>query len=97
MGDVCAVDGEACRKLAKGSCPHWSQRDARIYFFPFTEFDGESLWVVSREGGDESKIVDLRPLHPIGNFFDVSPQDQIVWVRYRQSKHELWLADLSDR
>jgi len=31
---------------------------------------------VSREGSDERKIMDLRPLHPIGNFFDVSPQDQ---------------------
>ncbi len=70
------------------------RRDTHIYFFPFTEFDGESLCVVSREGGDESKIMDLRPLHPISDFFDVSPQDQIVWVQYRQSKHELWLADL---
>lgn len=49
--------------------------------------------VVSREGG-ERKIMDLRCMHPISDFFDVSPQDQIVWVQYRQSKHELWLADL---
>ncbi len=49
---------------------------------------------MSREGGDERKIMDLRPPHPISDFFDVSPQDQIVWVQYRQSKHELWLADL---
>jgi eukaryotic-like serine/threonine-protein kinase len=93
---VCAADGEACRRLAKGSNPHWSHDDARIYFFPFTEFDGESLWAVSREGGDERKIMDLRPMHPISDFFDISPQDQIVWVQYRQSKHELWLADLSE-
>jgi Tol biopolymer transport system component len=93
---VCAVDGGACRKLGKGYYPHWSHDDARIYFFTFTEFDGKSVWVVSREGGDERKIIDLRPMHPISDFFDVSPEGQIAWVRYRQSKHELWLADLPD-
>jgi serine/threonine protein kinase len=93
---VCAVDGEACHKVTKGSTPIWSHDDARIYFFSFTDTDGESLWVVSREGGGERKIVDLRPMHPIANFFDVSPQGRIVWVQYRQSRHELWLADFPD-
>jgi len=64
-------------------------------FFPFTSFDGESLWAVSREGGDERKILDLRPMHSIGQFFDVSAQGQIVWMQYRRGKNELWLADLS--
>ncbi|MDQ3666206.1 MAG: hypothetical protein M3410_06340 [Acidobacteriota bacterium] len=50
--------------------------------------------MVSREGGDERKIMDLRPMHPIGNFFDVSAQGQIVWMQYRRGKNELWLADL---
>ncbi len=40
--------------------------------------------------------MELRPMHPISDFFDVPPQGQIVWVQYRQSKHELWLADLSE-
>ena len=82
--------------MAEGYYPHWSHTDERIYFFTFTEFDGKSLWVVSREGGDEKKIIDLRPMHPISDFFDVSPRGQIVWVQYRQSKHELWLADVPD-
>ncbi|MGI8838075.1 MAG: TolB family protein, partial [Pyrinomonadaceae bacterium] len=82
---VCAVDGETCRQLAKGSYPHWSHTDERIYFFPFTEFDGESLWVVSRESGDERRIMDLRPMHPISDFFDVSPQEQIVNLELRLS------------
>ena len=68
--------------------------DARIFYFPFTEFDGEALWAVSREGGDERKMMDLRPMNLTGNFFDVSPQGQVVWVQYKKGKHELWLADL---
>ena len=92
---ICAVDGEACRKVTNGSYPHWSHDNARIYFSPFSDFDGESLWTVSRAGGDERKIMDLRPMHPIGQFFDVSPQRQIVWMQYRRGKNELWLADLS--
>ncbi len=39
--------------------------------------------------------MDLRPLHPIGQFFDISTQGQIVWMQYRRGKDELWLADLS--
>ncbi|MDQ3172133.1 MAG: protein kinase, partial [Acidobacteriota bacterium] len=45
---ICAVEGEACRKVTNGSYPHWSHDDARIYFSPFSDFDGESLWTVSR-------------------------------------------------
>jgi serine/threonine protein kinase len=92
---ICAVEGEACRKVTKGYAPHWSHDDALIYFFKFSDFDGESLWAVSREGSNERKIMDLRPMHPISNFFDVSPQGQIVWIQYRRGKNELWLADLS--
>jgi eukaryotic-like serine/threonine-protein kinase len=92
--NICAAEGEACRKVTKGYSPHWSNSDGRIYFYPFTDFDGESLWSVSPEGGDERKIMDLRPMHPIGQFFDVSPQGQIVWIQYRRGKNELWLADL---
>lgn len=90
---ICQVEGESCRRVAKGSDPHWSNDDSQIYYTPFTDFDGESLWTVSRTGGDEEKILDLRPMHPIGDFFDVSPQNQIVWVQYRRGKHEMWLAD----
>lgn len=92
---ICAVEGEVCRNVTKGYAPHWSHDDALIYFFKFSDFDGESLWAVSREGSNERKIMDLRPMHPISNFFDVSPQGQIVWIQYRRGKNELWLADLS--
>ena len=90
---ICQIEGDSCQNVAKGSDPHWSPDDSRIFYTPFTDFDGESLWTVSREGGDEKKIMDLRPMHPIGDFFDISAQNQIVWVQYRRGKHEMWLAD----
>jgi hypothetical protein len=41
----------------------------------------------------EKKIADLRPVHPIGQFFDVSPKGQLVWVEYQRGRQELWLSD----
>ncbi len=55
--------------------------------------DGEELWTVSPDGVGERKIVDLRPMHPIGEFFDVAPTGKVVWVQYRAGKKELWLSD----
>ena len=92
---VCAVDGGPCRALARGYHPHWSGDGTLIYFYKVSNFrDGEELWAISRDGVGERKIVDLRPLHPIGEFFDVSSTGQVVWVQYRVGKHELWVRDL---
>lgn len=88
------VDGGLCRVLALGYSQHWSSDDSRLYFHRASDLrDGEELWSITREGGDERKVADLKPLHPIGNFFDVSPSGQIVWVQYRRGKHELWITE----
>ena len=93
--ELCPTDGSPCRRLTAGVFPHWSAT-SRIYFFrEWSTFpDGEEVWSVSVKGGDETKVVDLHPMHPIGQFFDVSASGQIIWVQYQRGKNELWLAQL---
>jgi len=92
---MCAVDGGPCRALTRGYHPHWSSDGTLIYFYKVSSLkDGEELWAISRDGIGERKIIDLSPLHPIGEFFDVASTGQVVWVQYRRGKHELWLLDL---
>ena len=92
---VCAVDGGVCRALTRGWYPQWSSDGTLVYFYKVSSLrDGEELWAISRDGVGERKVVDLRPLHPIGEFSDVAATGQIVWVQYRAGKHELWLRDL---
>lgn len=91
---VCPADGGPCRMMTRGHTPCWSTDDARIYFQRRgTLTDGEELWSISRDGGDEKRVAILRPMQPIGPFYDVSLTGQIVWVQYRRGKHELWLLD----
>jgi hypothetical protein len=91
---LCPADGGTCHRLTTGYYPHWSS-SSRVYFGRDSKFsDGEEVWSVSVAGGDEVKVADLHPLHPIGQFFDVSPSGQIVWVQYQQGKNDLWLAQL---
>ncbi|MGH9907565.1 MAG: hypothetical protein ACRD8U_18500, partial [Pyrinomonadaceae bacterium] len=63
------------------------------YFYRTGEFkDGKQLWSITSEGADEKHIGDLRPMERIGEFFDVSPTGQAVWIRYQAGKQELWLS-----
>jgi serine/threonine protein kinase len=91
---VCPVDGGSCRALTRGYYPLWSSDGALIYFYKISSLrDGEELWAISRDALGERKIVDLRPTHPNGEFFDVSSTGQVVWVQYRVGRQELWLLD----
>lgn len=93
---ICPAEGSSCRRLTLGYSPRWSTDDAHIYFYRSSALrDGEELWSITREGTSERMLVNLRPMHPIGDFFDVSPTGQIVWVQYQPGKHELWLSDYS--
>ena len=95
---LCPLDGGSCRKLTRGYFPHWSTDDSRIYFHRVSNLrDGEELWSITRDGRDERHIADLRPLHPIGEFFDVSPTGHVVWVKFNKGRSEMWLSDFSNR
>ena len=92
---VCSVDGGSCRVLTRGYYPLWSSDGQLVYFYKVSSLkDGEELWAISPDGVGERKIVDLRPTHPIGEFFDVSSTGEVVWVQYRLGRQELWLLDL---
>lgn len=94
---LCSAYAGPCRALTKGYIPRWSSDGARIYFYKLSNLrDGEELWSISRDGRAEKKLFDLRPQHPIGHFFDVSPRGEVVWVQYRKGKSELWLSDFPD-
>jgi Tol biopolymer transport system component len=92
---ICGLETGACRKLTKGQNPHWSPDESRIYFLrPPRSGEGRELWSISSNGGDE-KFVGLLAVHPIGSFFDISAQGEIIYVRYSPGKPELWLAEFA--
>lgn len=92
---VCPVEGGGeCRTVTRGYRPIWHD-DSHLYFLrPSSPRDGHELWSISVEGKDEKKIMDLRPIHPIGEFFDVSPTGQVVWVQYQRGRNELWMSTI---
>jgi serine/threonine protein kinase len=94
FGDIliCPVEaGGGCRKVTKGSLPLWSGDESRIYFLRFGKTGGYmEVWSCSRDGQDEKLIGELRMAD---DFYSVSPKGEIVYVRFNQGKHELWLSD----
>ncbi len=94
---LCPFDVGPCSKVARGYSPHWSSDGSLVYFYRASDLrDGEQLWSITRDGKGEKHVADLRPLDPIGDFFDVSLTGQIVWVRYHGGKKELWVSDFPD-
>ncbi len=90
---VCAAEGNACEKIADGYGAEWSDDDSHLFYAAHPDFAGQDAWAVSRHGNDAKKVADLRPISWLNDFFAVS-QERIVWVKFAQSKSELWLADL---
>jgi serine/threonine protein kinase len=94
---ICPTDGTSCRKLTGGYDPHWSSNDSVIYFKRDENVeDGAELWSIAADGSNENHIIDLRPMQAIGEFFDVSPSGQIVWVKHEGGRPQLWLLDFSE-
>lgn len=94
---ICTAEGNPCRKIAIGALPEWSDDDSKIYFQTSGNSDGKTIRVVSREGGEPSKMANLSPMEFIGPFYAVSSQREVIWIKYEQSKSELWLADFASQ
>ena len=94
---LCDVNKQQCRRLSQwGLKPQWSADESSIYFvraYP----GGQSLWAVDRhEEAAAKKIADMTPISPIGNFYDISADNQLIWVRLEQSDSEIWLAEFEN-
>jgi Tol biopolymer transport system component len=95
---VCPASPEACTKLTTGYYTVWSSDANTVFFLRNGDLlDGAELWSIPRKTGKGTHIANLNPLHPINHMFDVSPQGEVVFVRFDSGEHELWLADLSSR
>jgi hypothetical protein len=85
-------------KLTKGYAPVWSRDGSRIYFLREGRVtDGAELWSITREGRDEKRIDELKPMSPIAHFYDVSPKGLVVYVQMRPGKQQLAILDLNRR
>jgi Tol biopolymer transport system component len=97
MGDivVCSVDPFNCRKITRGYNVRWSRDESDIYFLRVgSSRDGRELWSCATDGSGERRLGELRPMHPISTFYDVSPDGEVVFVRFNQGRNELWLAEV---
>jgi Tol biopolymer transport system component len=93
---ICPAGPGPCEMLTKGYNPLWARDDSTIYFLRTGRFsNGAELWRISRKDRKETHLADLRPLYPITHMMDVSPQGEIVYIKFKPGDNELWLADFS--
>jgi Tol biopolymer transport system component/DNA-binding winged helix-turn-helix (wHTH) protein len=91
----CRTDGSDCRRLAPGYDPTWSS-DGRLVHFLRARASADSADVrsIAADGSAERLTASIGPLRSIAHFYDVSPSGDVAFVRYRESRRELWIADL---
>lgn len=91
----CFLETGECRTLGpEGYMPAFSADGSRIYFLRFgAGRDEREVWVAPREGGEAEFVAALSPLHPINTFFDVSPEGELLYVRFHAGAQELWVTE----
>ncbi|MBP1596988.1 MAG: serine/threonine protein kinase [Acidobacteria bacterium] len=97
QGDVsiCPANGKECRKLARGYLAVWSFDNRSVYFLRTAGYsDRAELRSISVTGDNERTLAELRPMRPIGHYYDVSPRGEIVYVQFKPGKRDLWLAEI---
>jgi eukaryotic-like serine/threonine-protein kinase len=98
----CPRDGGSCETLGTGRMPVPSADGSRIFFQRFGRalhdrtLQSIEVWVMSAEGKDPRRLATLEVVSSLATRFDVSPQDELVWVQFRRGKEELWLAQLAN-
>ena len=95
-GDVaiCSVSEEDCHTIAeRARIPMWSSDELRVFFVRGFGTSQE-LFVVNADGsGEERKLFDMAPLLPLGPFYSVTQNDQIVWIRHEKDPGAIWVID----
>ena len=91
---LCKLLSDQCQQLTNsGLKPQWSHDESGIYYVKAYP-GGQELWLVDRDDPDTAQQIGvMEPISPIGNFYDVSADKRLVWVRFEQSDSELWKID----
>ena len=91
---VCTVDTSDCRNVTRGIFPDWSGDGSRILFMSATidSAGKRELWSTDLEGREPRLVRSIGPFRSIDLFFDVSPDDSIVWGEFRPGLREVWTA-----
>lgn len=91
---VCSIVAKQCRTIARQArIPMWSSDETRVYFVRGFGTSQE-LFVVNADGsGEERKLFDMAPLVPLGPFYSVTKDDQILWIRHQKDAGEIWVID----
>ena len=92
---ACPVDGQPCRDLTRGFLPTLSGDGSRLVYLRDTGAarNMREVWTASLDGRDPRRLTTIGPLGPEWGY-DVSPEDQIVFTRFNESRRELWVSQL---
>jgi len=92
---ICPVTGPACDIVARAArIPMFSPDESQIFYV--RGFGSSQELFVTQVSGDqdERKLMTMAPLFPLGPFYDITADGEIIWVRYEQEPGEIWLAQL---
>lgn len=98
-GDVsiCPIAGDECQLIAEGArIPMWSPDETEVYYVRGFGTAQELFVAPSTGAGNERKLLTMAPLFPLGPFYDVTADGDILWVRHEQELSELWTTALPD-
>ena len=92
---VCPIKGPECRIIARDArIPMYTADEWQIYYVRGFGREQDLFSSMADGSVSESKIMTLGPLFPLGPFYDITPDGDIVWVSYEQEPSELWLTEL---
>lgn len=97
-GDVAvcsAADGD-CRTIAEQArIPMWSADESSVYFVRGFGVRQELFVAKADGGGTETKLLDMAPLAPLGPFYSVTADGDIIWVRHEKDPGAIWVITRS--
>ncbi|MDA0824500.1 MAG: hypothetical protein O3C28_19065 [Proteobacteria bacterium] len=93
----CPVAGSECLIIARDArIPMYSATESEIYFVRRVGSSQELFVAPINSLGGEQHLLTMAPLFPLGPFYDVTLDGDIVCVRFNEEPSEIWLAELSD-
>jgi serine/threonine protein kinase len=91
---LCSAYSGDCRSLTKGIQAVWSGNESKIFFQrPAKLNHTRELWSISADGSDEIKIGEMGPFMRMDPFYDLSINDEFVWVQFSAGNQELWILE----